>query len=161
MNENAEKYLKLLKKHVDRIVIVVLYLMLGALAYIWYSEQEAQSVAESGRIASIEDNIQNNPFWKTLQTMSAPQQMDAYPGIKHIRQYNMFDYKSVARAEDLLRALNQKFQQAQDAEKAGKKDEAIRLLKEILQQKPTYRPARELLDKLEPKKAPEAPPAAQ
>lgn len=161
MNENVEKYLKLLKKHVDRIVIAVLYLMLGTLIYVWYSEQETDIVAESGRVATIEDNVQSNPFWKTLQAMSEPQQMDAYPGIKHIRQYNMFDYKSVARAEDLLRALNQKFQQAQDAEKAGKKDEAIRLLKEILQQKPTYRPARELLEKLEPRAAQETPAAAQ
>ncbi len=155
MNENAEKYLKLLKKHIDRVVIVVMYLFLGALVYVWYSEQEAESVSEAGKIAVIEDPVATNSFWGTVQTMSEPQQIDAYPGIKQIRQYNMFDYKSVRQAEDLLRGLNQKFQQAQDAEKAGKKDEAVRLLKDILQQKPTYRPARELLDKLEPKAKPE------
>lgn len=151
MNENAEKYLKVLKKHIDRVVIVVLYLFLGTLIYVWYSEQEKEGVSESGKIAKIDDPVTQNPFWASLQTMSQPQQIESYPAIMQIRQYNMFDYKSVRQAADLLRDLNQKFQQAQDAEKAGKKDDAIRLLKNILQQKPSYRPARELLDKLEPK----------
>lgn len=154
MNEQAERYIKLLKKHMDRVVIGTLYLLLFALVGIWYMEQAGgDTTAEEGKPASIPDKIPNNPFWTSVQKMSEPQKIEDYAGIQQIRQYNMFDYKSVKQQEDLLRGLNQKFAQAQEAEKAGRKDEAVKMLKEILQQKPTYRPAQGLLEKLEPKPA--------
>ncbi len=151
MNEQTEKYVKLLKRHLDRVVIGVLYLLLFALVGVWYLEQgAAEEIVDSGTPAKIPDEIKSDPFWKTVKTMAEPQTIEAYPGIQQIRQYNMFDYKSVRQKEDLIKALNQKFAQAQEAEKAGRNPEAVKLLKEILQQKPTYRPARDLLDKLEP-----------
>lgn len=161
MNENTEKYLKLLKKHVDRIAIVVLYLFLGALVLIWWKEQDSgNEPPPSGKPAVIDIKVEENPFWSQLQAMATPQTMESYPSIKQIRQYNMFDYKSVKDAQALLQIINQKFAQAEELEKAGKKEEAVRLLKEVLSMKPNYSKAKDLLQKLDPKKTEDAPAGA-
>jgi type II secretory pathway component HofQ len=87
--------------------------------------------------------------------------MVQYPAIRQIRQYNMFDYKSVKDREVLERAANQKYDQAERLRKEGKTVEARKLAEEVLGSIPTHRRAKELLDQLTaPAPAPGTAPAA-
>ena len=152
MNDKAAQYVKLLKSQVDRIVVAVMFCLLGVMVFLWYLEQTrgSETAASTGRIATLEDPIPKNPFNKKVMSMGDPQSLSDYPEIEQVAKYNMFDYKSVKNKEAIEREANRKYEQAEAAASAGRLDEAKRLLQEILEQFPTHQKARELRDKLSP-----------
>lgn len=153
MNDNMAKYMKMAEKNLGRIVMGVLFLMLGGLIFAWYQEQNAFIGGEGGDgvPAKMTDPIAENTAYKKVQAMAGDQPMSEYPGIQQISQYNMFDYKSVRDKQEIERGAEQKLKQAETAVAAGRTEEAKRLLGEILQQVPSHRKAREMLEKMNPK----------
>jgi hypothetical protein len=150
VSDSSERYLKLLKQNLDKVTIGVLGIMTMGLGVAIFMEKSSDMVASipEPEILRLEDPLEKNPNWRLVQAMMSPQEISKYPAIRQIRQYNMFDYKSVRDREAVDRAANQKFEQAKKAESEGKTEEAKRLAEEVLASIPAHRAARELLDKL-------------
>jgi hypothetical protein len=163
VSESSERYIKLLKTNLDKVTIGVLGMMMvgmGGALFLEKSSDFSASQPES-EILKLEDPLAANPNWKLVQAMATRQEMVQYPAIRQIRQYNMFDYKSVKDREVLERAANQKYDQAERLRKEGKTVEARKLAEEVLGSIPTHRRAKELLDQLTaPAPAPGTAPAA-
>jgi hypothetical protein len=150
MNDKTKHYLRLAERHLGRIVMGVMLLILVGLAYALYSEQNSTTGvdAESGNAAKLDDPLVNNPQFPRITAMANPQDLSSSPPIQQVAQYNMFDYKSVRDKQEIERGADQKFAQAQEAINRNQNEEAKRLLAEILKQVPTHKKARELQDKL-------------
>jgi hypothetical protein len=153
MNDKAAQYVKMLKANVDRGMVVLMFVILGVMIVLWYMEQDSGAAAgaeESGRPANLEDKIPKNPYFKTVKTLSEPQELSRYPEIEQVSKYNMFEYKSVKQKEVVEREANQKYEKAKQAVAAGQPEEARRLIEEILGTLPTHQKARELQGQLKP-----------
>jgi hypothetical protein len=152
MSDSTEKYIKILKTNLDKVTIGVLGLMtLGLVGAVMMEKSTdlAASLPEP-ELLRLEDPLEKNPNWTIVQTMMSRQEMANYPAIRQIRQYNMFDYKSVRDREAIERAANQKYDLAFRARQEGRTEEAKRLAEEVLASIPTHRRAKELLDQLKP-----------
>lgn len=151
MNDQTARYVKMLKTHLDRITIGVLYALLVALIWFWFSEQDTNSGAQGDteKTAVLVDKVKDNPEYKKIETLAKPQKIEEYADIEQVRKYNMFDYKSVQDKELLERTARKRLDDAKAAVAKGQKDEAKRLLKEILVGFPTHRGAKDLLAELE------------
>ena len=151
MNENMAKYLKLLRKNLDRVMLGVMTAFFLAMLAIWWIEQNSSTAdPPAGTLVQLDDAVEKNPLWATVKELAVQRPIDQLPAIKQIRTYNMFDYKTVQQSEDLQKKVNTLTAQALEAQKGGRLDEAKRLAKDILDLKPTHGPARKLLDELEP-----------
>jgi len=150
MSAAAEQYLKLAKKHLDRIVIAVLFLILAGLIFVLFQEQTGTVGLEgdAGKQASFPVVVDQNKQFDRVMAMATKPDMTSYPAIQQIAIYNMFDYKSVKDKEQIERGADQRFAQAQEAANKGNAEEAKRLIGEILRQVPSHRKARELLETL-------------
>ncbi len=148
---------KKLAMNMDKIVMGVLWLMVGGLGYVWFAESNSTVGvdAESGKPADLSDPVTKKldgakvSNWDKLNKMSGQPQIQDYPQIQQAAQYNMFDYKSVRDRQEIEKGAEQKFAQAKTLS-TSQKPEAVRLLKEILIQVPMHKQARELLNQLEP-----------
>jgi hypothetical protein len=162
MSDKATNYAKLAKKHLDRIVLVTLSLMLLTLVFLWYQEQNTTVGLAQGEgvPAKFPDPLAENPHYKRINTMAQVPDITKYPAIQQIALYNMFDYKSVRDKAQIERGADQRLAQAQEAANAGRSDEAKKMLGEILRQVPTHKKARELMEKLNPPANPAAATAA-
>lgn len=163
MSDSSERYVKMLKTNLDKVTIGVLAMLLAGLVGALLMEKSNDLVGSlpEPENLKLEDPLQKNPNWKIVQAMSTRQEMAQYPAIRQIRQYNMFDYKSVKDREALERAANQKFEQAERAMKEGKTEEAKRLAEEVLGSIPAHRRAKELLDQISKSSAAPAAPGSQ
>ena len=148
MNDQAARYVRMLKVHVDRVIIAVLYVLLAVLGYLWLNEERVEDLEGGTTVAQLVDLVANNPEYKKIQALGSPQEMSQYPLIEQIRKYNMFDFKSVKEKEAIERDAKAKVDQARSAVQGGRIDEAKRLLNEVLSTFPTHRGARDLLDQL-------------
>jgi predicted negative regulator of RcsB-dependent stress response len=151
MNEQTAKYVKLLKANIDRVVVVVMFCLLGLLVWLWWGEQNPiVTEGAEGKAVVFKDPVADNPHYKTVLASKQGRDLVAYPEIDQIAKFNMFEYKSVKQKEAIEREANQKLVQAQDAATRGQNEEAKRLLKEILDSFPSHQKARELMEKLAP-----------
>lgn len=150
MSDKAAQYTKMFKKNIDRIVIAIMFLILGGLVFAWFQEQTGGVSGEvvEGKAASWEDPVAKNPHFTRVIALTQKPDMTSYPAIQQIALYNMFDYKSVRDKQEIERGADQRFAQAQDAFNKGNPEEARRLIGEILRQVPSHRKARELLEKI-------------
>ena len=157
MSDKTEQYIKLLKRHSDRLFIAALYVLLGVMVFLYFREQGSQvGISEdAGKPAVLVDPVTKNVFFKKIDTMSKPQSLadPEFNEIQQVAQFNMFDHKAVKDKQEIERQADQRFASAESAAKAGQKDEAIRLLSEILRQIPSHKRAKELLEKLKPSTA--------
>jgi hypothetical protein len=157
MSDKTEQYIKLLKRHSDRLFIAALYLLLGIMVFLYFREQGSQiGISEdAGKPAQLSDPVVNNVFFKKIDTMSKPQSLadPQFNEIQQVAQFNMFDHKAVKDKQEIERQADQRFASAETAAAAGQKEEAIRLLNEILRQIPSHKRAKELLEKLRPSTA--------
>ncbi|MCX7964650.1 MAG: hypothetical protein N2644_09295 [Candidatus Sumerlaea chitinivorans] len=150
MDDKMAKYMKLVKSNVERIVIVLMYALVGVLVYFWWGEQNPSeaTIGEEGKPAVFKDPIAENPHYKLLAEFKKPRDITAYPEIDQVARFNMFEYKSVKQREAIEREANEKYRRAEEAANGGRTEEAKRLLKEILDAFPTHQKARELMNKL-------------
>lgn len=148
MNDQAAKYLKMIKSHVDRVVVGVVYALLAVLVWFWYSEEMTTGGEQEGRKLVLVDPIPNNPSRKLLMQAKETPDIAKFPTIEQVRRFNMFDVKTVKEKRDIEKQADDKFKQAQDFASKGQTEEAKRLLTETLQSFPTHKQAKELFDKL-------------
>lgn len=150
MNDKAAKYVKMIKKHVDRVIVAVVYVLLIALIYLWYNEtgEGGSTTPQEKAPTQLSDPVAANPNHKRIGQMLQPADISKAPDIEQVRKFNMFDYKSVKDKQRIEQEANQTFERAQAAAKRGEKDEAKRLLGEALAQFPSHQKARDLLDSL-------------
>jgi hypothetical protein len=148
MNDQAAKYVKMLKANIDRVVVVLVYVLLGALVWFWYNEESMMTEPSEARKANLQDPVADNPSARLLTQAKETPDITKYPTIEQVRRFNMFDYKTVKEKQEIEKAANNKFRQAQDLASRGQTQEAVRLLRETLQSFPTHKEAKELFDKL-------------
>lgn len=149
MNDKTAQYVKMLKAHVDRIVVGVVYVLLALLVWFWYSEQTTTDTGQNApQPPKLVDPVPDNPGYKMITRAMETPDISKYPEIDAVRKFNMFDYKTVREKQQVEQGANEKFKQAQDAAAKGQTEEAKRLLKDCLDAFPTHAKARELLDKL-------------
>ncbi|MBX7246052.1 MAG: hypothetical protein K1X53_11185 [Candidatus Sumerlaeaceae bacterium] len=155
MSEKSEQIVKKLKANLDRIVVIVMFGLLGVLIWLWFSEQSGTIGTGGGNttLLQLKDPLPTNPDYKTYKALKETTDIAKFDKIQEVRTYNMFDFKDVKRKETLEREANAKFTSAQAAAEGGRTDEAIRLLTEILANLPSHQKARELHDKLTGKPA--------
>lgn len=160
MNENTEKYVKWARKNVDRLTVGVMYCLLLVLLYLWYSEQSAAiALPEGGQPLKLPELIEEHPVYKSVVLASKKKpEISEFPEIDQVRKFNMFDYKTVQTKEAIEREANSKFRQAKELADKGQNDEAKALLEGILSTFPNHQQARDLYNKINPRKSPEATP---
>jgi hypothetical protein len=149
MNDSTAKYMKMLKQHIDRIVVGAVYVLLALLLWFWYSEQTGETdIAAEPQKADFTDPVAANANARILSQARQTPDIIQFPEIEQVRKYNMFDYKTVKQRQEIEQLANQKFQQARDALARGQKEEAIRLLRDCLANFPTHQGAKELYSQL-------------
>ncbi len=149
MNEKTEKILKLLQANIDRIVIAVMYVLVGVMVYFWWAEQNPEeATAGEQKVAILKDPVAENPSYKMIAEFTKNPDISAYPQIDQVAKFNMFEYKSVKQREALEREVRAKVESADKAIAEGRVEEARRLLREVLDAFPAHQRARELMNKL-------------
>jgi hypothetical protein len=149
-NPKATQFIKAMQQQMDRIAVVALLCLFGAMLYMLFSEASVDvSQGTDPKIKVLADPIEKNPNRKVLDQLSKPVEIAQHPRIDQVAKYNMFDYKAVKAREAIEKETLQKFQQAKDAKAKGQNDEAKRLLREILVQFPGNQEAQDLLKELD------------
>ena len=149
-NPKAAQFIKTIQQQMDRITVVALLCLFGAMLYMLFSEASVDvSQGSEPTVKTLSDPIEKNPNRKVLDQIAKPVDIAQYPKIDQVAKYNMFDYKAVKAREAIEKETLQKFQQAKDAKGRGQNDEAKRLLREILVQFPGNQEAQDLLKELD------------
>lgn len=171
MSDQTEKYVKLLKQNVDRIVIVVVWLLFLVMGYLWMSERSGVIISEQeGQQARLNDVITEDPNYGRALRLATQTDIRESSNIERLRRFNMFDPKAVRQKEQIEKEANVKLDLARDAASKGQREEALRLVNEVLLNFPTDQRAKDMKQELEGARrgtaprdggdAPAAPPAA-
>jgi predicted negative regulator of RcsB-dependent stress response len=149
MNEKTEQILKLLQANIDRIVIAVMYILVGVMVYFWWVEQNpAEATTGEQKLAVLKDPVAENSNYKMIAEYTRNPDISAFPQIDQVAKFNMFEYKSVKQREALEREVRSKVDSAEKAMSEGRTEDARRLLREVLDVFPAHQRARELMNKL-------------
>ncbi|MCX7018290.1 MAG: hypothetical protein NTY46_04680 [Candidatus Sumerlaeota bacterium] len=150
MNEQTEQYVRLMKKHLDKIIIGVLFVILLVMIGLWFMEQSGGGEMPSGegRVTRLKDVVAENPDYKAIAILTSSIDMTSVPLVDEIRRFNMFDPKTMAQRRTSELEATKKHKQAQDAEARGQTDEAIKLAQQALAIMPAHRQASEMVARL-------------
>jgi len=152
-----EKYKHLLTRHLSRIVLALLAVLMG-LVY-WFRQQEESSAIPpepkpplvSPDAVFTDDEIKN--YEKLL--LPKPRMEDSHLSV--IRQFNMFDAQAIQRKDEEEKKARARFADADRAFNEGKLDLARSICEEIIYKiYPAHLEAKDLLQKIKEKEEAEA-----
>ena len=130
MSEQSAQTKKKLAQNADKITLGVLALILLALGFYYWKEQNNNlaSGEATRKPANLTDQLAGTPSLNMLQNMSGTPTLESNPDIARLAQLNMFDLSTVEAEKALENQAMAQLQQAQTLIAEGKTSEAHAIL---------------------------------
>jgi len=99
--------------------------------------------------------LPNEKYDKVVENyINVNQDISKDPEVNPLIEFNMFDLKSVKQQEELAKQLDGQVDQAEQLFQAGRKEEALKLLDDVLARKPDHVRALDLRNQIVPQPTP-------
>jgi len=150
MKEKLSLLWRKIKANIDRSAFIIFLFLLIIMTGIYgYEITRPEIFEETGGSGPIRPELPNDDYRKAINYIKSNIELEKDEEIKIIKYFNIFDYKTIRDKNELQKEADKKFQRALTLFEDGKKQESMKVLKDILLTWPSHLSSRELIDKIE------------